>query len=556
MSVGRFIAGCAVVAMLLLTGGVSAVVSEVADAAMNKNISAVRSLLQRKADVNAPQVDGATALHWAARLDDLDMADLLIEAGANVKAVNRFDVTPLSLACINGSAAMIEKLLKAGADPNGALSELGETPIMMAARTGNVEALQVLLDHGANVNAHETSRGDTALIWAASEGHAAAVKLLIEHGADVNARSIAELPPAGGRGGGGAAKTAQKKGQAPVAGRAAPLACPPSGGPLRLPPVFGVAGGTIRTKATGGGCISALILAARQNHPETVRVLLDAGADINLTMADGTSALVVAIINAHFGLAKLLLDRGADPNIVDGNGMGALYGAVDMRNVMTTDVPQAKPDTMDPLDLIKEILDHGANVNARLTGKLPYRGGTNPTWQSEVGATPFLRAAYSTDIVVMRLLLANGADPGITASDKTTPLMAAAGVGWLPSLVYTRNENLLEVLKLCVELGNDVNAVNDGKPNSGGPSGLTALHGAAFKGLPEGVQFLVDNGAKVDARDTGSTDGGARGEGRTPLEWAEGVYFEGQPPRREEKTEALLRKLMSASAAKDQRPTR
>jgi uncharacterized protein len=220
-----------------------------------------------------------------------------------------------------------------------------------------------------------------------------------------------------------------------------------------------------------------------------------------------------------------------------------------MRNVMTTDVPQAKADDVDPLDLIKAILDHGANVNARLTGKLPYRGGTNPTWQSEVGATPFLRAAYSTDITVMRLLLAYGADPGITASDKTTPLMAAAGVGWLPSLVYTRNENLLDTLRLCVELGNDVNAANDGKPNSGGPSGLTALHGAAFKGLPEAVQFLVDRGAKVNAKDTGSTDGGARGEGRTPLEWAEGVYFEGQAPRREEKTVALLQKLMNTPAA-------
>jgi uncharacterized protein len=554
VSVGRFIAGCGLVAMLLSTGGVSAVVSEIADAAMNKNISSVRSLLQRKADVNAPQVDGATALHWAVRLDDLEMADLLIGAGADVKAANRFGVTPLSLACINGNGAMIEKLLKAGADPNAALSELGETPIMMAARTGNVEAVRVLLDHGANVNAKETSRGHTALIWAASEAHPAVVKLLIEHGADVNARSIPETPPAG-RGGGGAGKAAPKGGAAPVAQRAVPPACPPSGGPLRPPPIFGVAGQAARTKATGGGCISALILAARQNDPETVRILLNAGADINLTMADGTSALVVAIINAHFGLAQLLLDKGADPNVADGKGMAALYGAVDMRNVMTTDVPQAKPDTVDPLELIKAILDHGANVNARLTGKLPYRGGTNPTWQSEVGATSFLRAAYSTDIVVMRLLLAYGADPGITASDKTTPLMAAAGVGWLPSLVYTRNENLLEVLKLCVELGNDVNAVNDGKPNSGGPSGLTALHGAAFKGLPEGVQFLVDNGAKVDAKDTGSTDGGARGSGRTPLEWAEGVYFEGQPPRREEKTVALLRELMSASKTNNPQPT-
>jgi ankyrin repeat protein len=530
--------------VLVSTGSVRAA-SEVADAAMNGDKAALQALLQKKADVNTPQADGATALQWAVRHDDLQTADGLIAAGANVKAANRFGVTALSLACMNGNAAMIEKLIKAGADPNAPLSDLGETPLMMAARTGTPEAVKVLLDHGAVVNAKEKSRGDTALIWAAAEGHASAVKLLIEHGADVNGRSDLEIPAAGGRGGG----------RGPARGAAAsapPRGCPPAGGPRRPEPVFGLPGTANRTKATGNGCISALILAARRNDGETARIVIDAGANLNLTMGDGTSALVVAIINAHFRLAKFLLDAGADPNIADGKGMAALYGAVDMRNVMTTDVPQAKPDDYDPLELIKAILDHGANVNARLTGKLPYRGGTNPTWQSEVGATSFLRAAYSTDIVVMRLLLAYGADPNINASDQTTPLMAAAGVGWLPSLVYTRNEHLLEALKLCVELGNDVNAANDGKPNSGGPSGLTALHGAATKGLPEGVQFLVDAGAKVDAKDSGSTDGGARGAGRTPLDWAEGVYFEGQPPRREEKTLALLRKLMTTSAKTNQ----
>ena len=542
----RLLAGC-ISAMLLFSGSVRAA-SAVADAAMNKDRQAVRTLVQQKADVNAPQTDGATALHWAAQWDDLAMADLLLGAGANVKAANRFGVTPLALACMNGNAAMIEKLVKAGADPNAALSDLGETPLMMASRTGNVDAVKTLLEHGASVNAKETSKGHNALIWAASESHPDVVKLLIEHGADVNARSNPEPAPAGGRGGGGGALR-----QNVAAAPAGPRTCPPAKPAPRPAPVFGVAGGANRTRASGGGCISALIMAARQNDKPTVQNLLDAGADINLAMFDGTTALVVAIINAHFELASFLLEKGADPNLADGKGMAALYGAVDMRNVMTTDVPQAKPDNLDPLELIKAILAKGANVNARLTGKLPYRGGTNPTWQSEVGATPFLRAAYSNDIVVMRLLLAYGADPNITASDKTTPLMAAAGVGWLPSLVYTRNENLIEALQLCLEMGNDIHAVNDGKPNSGGPSGLTALHGAAFKGLPEGVQFLVDHGASVFAKDTGSTDGGARGAGRTPLEWAEGVYFEGQAPRREEKTVALLRKLMNASTAANAR---
>lgn len=268
---------------------------------------------------------------------------------------------------------------------------------------------------------------------------------------------------------------------------------------------------------------------------------------MNLTMADGTSALVTAIINAHYQLASLLLEKGADPNIADGKGRAALYAAVDQRNYMVTDIPQPKPDGLDTLALIKTLLERGADVNARLTAKLPYRGAGNPTWQSEVGATPFLRAAYSNDVGVMRLLLAYGADPNIPASDKTTPLMAAAGVGWLPSLVYTRNENLIESLKLCLELGNAVNATNDGKPNSGGPSGVTALHGAAFKGLPEAVQFLVDHGADIWAKDTSSdrSVAGTPETGRLPLEWAEGISFEGQAPRREEKTVELLKKLMA-----------
>jgi ankyrin repeat protein len=534
--------------IVFLMTGTAFAASDIADAAMSRNMSAVRSLLQQKADVNVPQRDGTTALHWAVRLDDVPLAELLVRSGARVTATNRFGVTPLSLACINANAAMIDVLLKAGADPNAPLSELGETPLMMAAKTGNVEAVTVLLRHGAGVNSRETSRGHTALIWAATEGHSAVVKLLIDNGADVNARSNPDTPPParrlGGGGGGGAAQPAAARADAP------PAVCPPKNAP-RPEVIFGVAGGAVRTQATGGGCITALILAARQNQGETVRTLLEGGADINLTMADGTSALVIAIINAHYQLAAYLLQKGADPNLADGKGRAALYAAVDQRNYMVTDIPQPKADDLDTLDLIKMILDHGADVNARLALKLPYRGAGNPTWQSEVGATAFLRAAYSSDIEAMRLLLAYGADPNITASDKTTPLMAAAGIGWLPSLVYTRNENLIETLKLCLELGNPINAINDGKPNAGGPFGVTALHGAAFKGLTDAIQFLVDRGADVFAKDNISTRSvaGSPEVGRTPLNWAEGLSFEGQSPRREEAAIALLRKLMDEAAA-------
>jgi ankyrin repeat protein len=527
-----------------LAGTAIAGTSDVADAAMRKDLAAVRTLVQ-KADVNAPQRDGTTALHWAVQTDDVEMAQTLIRAGANVGAVNRFGVKPLSLACINANAAMIELLLKAGADANAPLSELGETPLMMAARSGDPESVKVLLRHGARPNVKERSKGHTALMWAASEGHASVVRTLLENESDVNTRSNADAPPPARRGGGGG-QAAQPRPATPVV-----TPCPAKDAP-RPEVVFGVAGPAVRTQATGGGCMTALILAARGNHKDTVRTLLEWGADANLTMADGTSALVVAIINAHYELAAFLLEKGADPNIADGKGRAALYAAVDQRNYMVTDIPQPKADDLDTLELIKMILDRGADVNARLALKLPYRGAGNPTWQSEVGATAFLRAAYSSDIVVMRLLLAYGADPNIPASDKTTPLMAAAGIGWLPSLVYTRNENLIETLKLCLELGNPINAINDGKPNAGGPFGVTALHGAAFKGLTDAIQFLVDRGADVFAKDNVSARSvaGSPEIGRTPLNWAEGLSFEGQSPRREDKAIALLRKLMDQAEAK------
>jgi ankyrin repeat protein len=547
------IAACCAFVLLFAINGQSAG-SDVADAAMHRDVPTVRTLLRQKADVNAPQADGATAIHWAVQNDDLELADILIQAGANVKAANRFEVTPLGLACMNGSAAMIQKLLKAGADVNAPFSPLGETPIMIAARTGNPDAVKVLLDNGANVNAREKSKGHTALMWAAAESHPSVVKLLLEHGADANLRSNAEAPPAGRRGGGAGGQNqaragAGQRGAGGTAAAAPPQPVCPAKGTPRPEFIFGQAGGATRTNATGGGCVTALIFAARQNDIDSARFLLEKGADVNLTMADGTSALVTAIINAHYQLASFLLEKGADPNIADGKGRAGLYAAVDQRNYMVTDIPQPKSDGSDTLILIKALMDRGADVNQRLTAKLPYRGAGNPTWQSEVGATPFLRAAYSNDIVVMRLLLAYGADPNIPASDKTTPLMAAAGVGWLPSLVYTRNENLIETLKLCLELGNPISATNDGKPNSGGPSGVTALHGAAFKGLPEAVQFLVDHGADIWAKDTASerSVAGTPETGRTPLEWAEGISFEGQSPRREEKTVELLKKLMAAS---------
>jgi ankyrin len=480
-------------ALLLIVTQASGAGSEVADAAMNKDIAAARSLIEQKADVNAPQADGATALHWAVRNDDALLSELLIRAGANVEAANRLGVTPMYLASVNGSATILQHLLKAGADPNALLSELGETPLMMAARTGKPDALQVLLANGADVNAREKSRGATPLMFAAAEANPAAVKMLLEHGAEVNGRSNIVLPAnaQGGVGGG-------------TGGSAAP--------------------------ALGTGGTTALLLAVRQTNPETVRILLDAGVEINLRMGDGTSVLVVAVINGHYELAQFLLNRGADPNLADGKGRTPLYAAIEMRNMGTTDMPPPKGDNVDLLDLIETFLEHGANTNMRLTARLPYRGGINPSWLAEPGATPFYRAAAANDVPVMRLLLDHGADPLIGALDNTTPLMVAAGVGWLPGISHTWTESdQIEALEICMRAGHDIHASNN--------AGLTALHGAAFRGSNAAVEFLVARGASLDAKDK---------EGRIPLNWAEGIYFGGQPPRREEQTIVLIRESMNA----------
>jgi ankyrin repeat protein len=565
------VVGCCV-AVLLIAATANAAVADVADAAMRKNLPAVRSLLQQKADVNAPQSDGATALHWAVRADDLDMAELLIRAGANVKAANRLGVTPLSLACINGNAAMIEKLLKAGVDPNSVLSEAGETALMMASRTGNVLAVKVLIDHRADVNAKEKSRGQTALMWAASEGHPAVVKMLIDSGADVNASSKTEnvaprglydrpATPAAARPAPGSPEDTafqkiesepdvdvrlvllvnfekdfpkstllleiyqamsqiyQEKGDQPnlaiVREKLVPIERQMRQGPQR-------------NAGTPSGGITPLMFAARENSLESARALVGAGADLNLAMANGSNALLLAILNGHYELASFLVEKGANPNVADSNGKAALYAAVEMRNLATTDTPGPQADKGEALELIRSLLNHGADPKARLTGRPPFRGGANRAWLSEPGATPFYRASASGDITVMRLLLAHGADPYVAANDNTTPLMVAAGIGFLHGSTYVWSEReALEALQLSLELGN-LQAVND--------AGLTALHGAAFRGWNAGVQTLVDKGANLDAKDK---------QGRTPLNWADGVYRGGGiAPVRQLHTIALFEQLM------------
>ncbi len=561
--------------------GWSAASSPVADAAMNGNMIALNSLIQQKADVNAPQADGATAIQWAAYENDAKMADALIAAGANVKTPNRDGATALQLACLNGSAVMIGKLLKAGADPNE-LAPKGETPLMFAARNGNVDAIKVLLAAKADVNAKEKIRGTTALMWAAEQGHPDAVKILADNGADVGASSSpdskgarAYLAPTvqqrqastqgaggigaqGGRGGAaaGAAGRGGRGGGGRGAGRGAA-----AGGAAGAEEEDAVAAADAQAAAfsfgrqtdTDGGGLTALVLAARENCLECAKVLVDAKADVNEVTHYGWSALLTATQNRHYKLAAYLLEKGANPNIANKGGWTPLYLATDNRNIEGGDYPVRKPD-MDHLEFIKLLIDKGANVNARVCGSTSTptvcSGDSTETrtnftmqWLREDGATAFLRAAQSGDLELMKLLLAHGADPKIATANNDTALSVASGIGWVEGVTYEWSEaDNLEAVKMCLDLGID--------PNAADVEGRTALHGAAHKGRNEVVKMLADRGAKLDARDKGSRDtvnGDMKGLTWEPLNYAQGLVRVGvQSAIAHPETAKLIKDMMVA----------
>ena len=428
----------------------------------------VRSLLKQHLDVNTPQADGATALHWAAHWDDLETAELLLRAGAKVNVRNDYGATPLSLACTNGNAAVVGRLLTAGANPNTALPS-GETALMRCARTGSAEAVKSLLAHGADVNAKDTEQGQTALMWAVAQKHPGTAQVLLEHGADVNARSKGGFTP--------------------------------------------------------------LLFAARVGDVDSARVLLEVGANVNEAMpapenpGDRTAGstpstaapqesrkdvpanreqegappgtmtpLLMASASGQEALAIFLLEKGADPNARDENGAAALHYAVLKGITALNGVVFAnyvshlyRPNM---LALVKALLAHGANPNVRLVKNPPLAGRSG---KAAIGATPFLLAAITPDASVMRILAAGGAYPLLPTKGGLTPLMVAAGVSRAQDFTEEEKRDALEAVKLAVELGNDVNAVNE--------DGKAALHGAASNGADPIVQFLADQGAKLDVKD-------------------------------------------------------
>ena len=643
----RTVLGCATLAFLCVAGTASAAgKSDVADAASKGDKAAVRTLIQQKADVNAAQIDGATALHWAVYREDAELVDILVRAGANAKVTNREGVTPLMMAALYGNAGIIDRLLKAGADAK-AVGPNGETMLMFAARNGNPAAVKLLIEAGADVNARETVRQTTALMWAAEQKHPEAVKVLLANGADPKLKSgIAGTPrnymanrvntttveaaaaryqravAAGrtyeeqlaieqreGRDLGGQRGLAQPLGPdglpltgAAAARDAASLATaraaagndpnnPTAGGTAAAQGgqgggrgrgfgggQNGAAGGAGRQGGarqgaagagaagaaaaaantaddadpiieaglvgTEGGGLTALIFAAREGDLDTAKVLLDGGADINQTTNYGWTPLLTAVNNRHYALAKMLLERGANPNLANRGGWTPLYIATDNRTIEGGDYPVSKGD-MDTLEFIKLLLDKGANPNAAIRENTLTRTIFTMQWFFEDGATPFVRAAQSSDTALMKLLLQYKADPKATTAYGDTALTACAGIGWVEGVTYERSakENA-EAVKMLLDLGLDPNAANR--------DGRTPLMGAALKGRADVIQMLVDAGAKIEQRDHGSRDTDKVGSllaGHTwqALDYADGLVRTGvQSAVQRPEAAALLRKLMTA----------
>jgi ankyrin repeat protein len=477
---------CCAAVLLTLGAGVRAAPAPVPiiEAVKTSDSDAVRQLIKNRVDVNTPDVDGTTALHWALRLNDVRAAELLVRAGAKIDAENRYGVRPLSVACTSGNAALVKLLLEAGADANTALPG-GETALMSAARTGSVDAVEALIARGAAVNAIETGRGQTALMWAASEGHLEVVKLLLDRGADINPRSA--------------------------------------------------------------GGFSAFLFAVREGRLPVAKALLAAGADVNDSLPGvrprgpaalpagrqdrGLNAFLLATTNAHYELALMLVDAGADPKAAP-LGWTVLHQITGVRKVGLYGSNDPAPEgsgNIDSLEFVRQIVARGADVNARATRRPPL--GT--TQLNTAGATPFLLAARTADVPLMRELLKLGADPLLPNADNTTPLMVAAGIGTNspPEDPGTESE-VVEAVKLALEVGNDVNAVDK--------NGDTAMHGAAYKQMPGAVRLLAERGAKVEIWNRKDK------KGWTPLQITIGVH-RGMNIQKSPATESAVREAMIAA---------
>jgi ankyrin repeat protein len=447
----------------------------------------VRALIDNGADVDAKAADDTTALHWAVHLGDVDAARVLVEHDARVDALNRYGLAPLHVAASEGRAPLVQLLLEAGASAN-LKGRNGETALLMAARKGCAECVKSLLAKGADVTVRDEAFQQTALTLAAWSGSAESVAQLIRAGAEINAHTrLGPMPnfvdPNAGRASHG---DGILRGGVPERGSRPPRA----------------------------GQMTALHYAAREGHTQVVTLLLAAGARINEPEANGAQPLLLAIMNDHPKTARYLIEHGADVNADDWYGRAPLWAAVDARNVeLDGELNTQFADRAGALEVIKLLLDRRANPNFRTRESPPPRmwlmQAGSLSWVDFTGQTPFLRAALAGDVTTMRLLLEHGADPNIATFGGTTPLMAAAGVNWVFFQTFDEGQDqLLEAIKLCVSLGQDVNAANS--------MGIRAIHGAANRGSDAIVKYLVAQGARLDAKDK---------QGRSAYTWAQGVFL-------------------------------
>jgi ankyrin repeat protein len=474
---------CSLTIWILATTSLLHADSRLADAAMRNDRAMVVSLLGQNADVNSAQGDGMTALHWAAFNDDREMARILVKAGASVKSATREQaLTPLLFACTNGDAELVELLLKAGADANSRSSN-GTSALMRAASSGSAETVKLLIDHGANVNIKEAAQGETALFFAAGHNRPEVIRVLAGRGADLSVTSRVTVLQA-------KAKSVEDE-DFPLDAEVI----------LRdnLPPGDAAAKAALagrRASATVMGGLTALLVGARDGHIDAVRALAEAGANLNEASAgDQTTPLVMAAVNAHWELVKFLVDKGADPNLANADGLAPLYATIDAQWAPLGGVstPDSTQERISYLDVMKALLEHGANPDARLGKKLWFRPTAHDQmWVGTPGSTAFWRAAQATDVAAMRLLVEYRTNPRIPSAEGDTALMMAAGIGWAGNFSRNAPTPALEAVKLCVELGLDVNTQD--------VTGYTALAGAAWMGDNELVQYLVDKGAKLDVR--------------------------------------------------------
>jgi ankyrin repeat protein len=522
-------------------------VSDVADAVMRGDEAQLQQLISARADVNATQEDGTSALHWAAHHGDVAATKLLLKKRANVAAVTETGMTPLALACESGHVELVKLLLKSRADPNQALPN-GETPLMMAARTGSVPVIELLLARGAKIDAREKLRGTTALMWAAANANTEAVRVLAAKGADVNAHSATIAP---GRrpylADSGRARIQEFLDGVGQGGTVVDLGTPESKERLaaereaakRKLETFPKPEPVRRSDKQWGG-LTPLLFAAREGNLETVKALLAAGANIDGISEYGWTALLAATHNRFYRVGVYLLEQGADPNLANEGGWNALYLATDNRNIEGGDYPTRRPD-MDHLDYIKRLLAAGANPNQRMKSSTETRTIFTHQWLLEEGATPFLRAAQSGDVVLMKLLLEHKADPSIPTAGNVTPLMVASGIGWVEGVTYEWSPQMThEAVKLLLDLGADVNEQD-------ALDGRTALMGAAHKGRNDVIELLVKHGADLAIRDIGSRDSIHALAGVTwqAVDYADGLVRVGvQSAIAHPETAALLRQMM------------